>query len=144
MARRYLTVAERKQIEQRAFFRCEYCQCWAMYSSQSFVYEHIDPIAKGGETHLENICFACGGCNGHKHAKTTGFDPVSKTRVLLYHPRRQNWEAHFQWSNDFLHVVGLTAVGRATVNELKLNRMGVVNMRTLLLMAGLHPPSSNQ
>lgn len=35
MPRRYITKKERKFIEERAKGRCEYCQCWGMYSSAS-------------------------------------------------------------------------------------------------------------
>ncbi|MCC6281568.1 MAG: HNH endonuclease, partial [Saprospiraceae bacterium] len=38
------------------------------------------------------------------------------------------------------HVFGRTAVGRATVEKLGLNRMGVVNLREVLVMVGTHPP----
>jgi hypothetical protein len=140
MSRRYLTVEEQEQIKERAQLRCEYCQCWAEYSAQSFVYEHIVPIAKGGETQLDNLCYACGGCNGHKHTKIGGIDPLTKTVVPLYHPRTQRWHEQFGWSTDYLHVVGLTSTGRATVLALKLNRPGVINIRSLLLLARKHPP----
>ena len=140
MSRRYLTIEEQDQIKVRADSRCEYCQCWAEYSAQPFVYEHIIPVAKGGKTDLDNLCYAYGGCNGHKHTKTEGIDPVNKILLSLYHPRTQNWHEHFAWSKDYLHIVGLTAIGRATVLALKMNRPGVVNIRTLLLLAGKHPP----
>ncbi|MEM7126544.1 MAG: HNH endonuclease signature motif containing protein [Chloroflexota bacterium] len=140
MPRRNLSKEECEGIKERASFRCEYCQCWADFSAQSFVYEHIIPVAKGGETVLENLCYACGGCNGHKYIKTEGIDPVSKLIIPLYHPRDQNWNDHFSWSNDYLHIIGLTPTGRATVAALKMNRQPLVNIRTLFVMAGKHPP----
>jgi hypothetical protein len=36
-------------------------------------------------------------------------------------------------------MIGITATGRATVEALKLNRHGVVNLRKLLIMADSHP-----
>lgn len=39
-----------------------------------------------------------------------------------------------------MEVIGLTATGRATVQELQLNRKNLVNLRALLLLADLHPP----
>ncbi|MEA5448844.1 HNH endonuclease signature motif containing protein [Leptolyngbya sp. CCNP1308] len=140
MPRRYITVDEQRQVIERANRRCEYCKSAMDYAAQSFVMEHIIPIAAGGETALDNLALACGGCNGHKHIKLTGLDPVSQTQVSLFHPRRQTWDEHFAWDADFLQVVGLTPAGRATVEELSLNRLGIVNMRRLLLLAGLHPP----
>ncbi len=141
MPRRYISAEEQEQIKARADHRCEYCQYWAEYSAQSFVYEHIIPNAKGGETLLNNLCYACGGCNGHKYTKTSGVDPVSKIVISLYNPRRQDWHEHFGWSDDYLHIVGATPVGLATVLALKMNRESLINIRALLLLAGKHPPS---
>ncbi|MEC4814365.1 MAG: hypothetical protein SAK29_13975 [Scytonema sp. PMC 1069.18] len=47
---------------------------------------------------------------------------------------------HFSWNDDFTKVIGKTSCGRATVEALQLNRIGVVNLRRLLTSAGLHPP----
>ena len=140
MSRRYITITEESQIIERANRLCEYCQCSMDYSTQSFVIDHIIPVAEGGTTALENLAFSCGGCNGHKYTKIQALDPVSRKLVFLYNPRTQKWLDNFVWSDDFLQVVGLTAFGRATISALQMNRSGVVNMRKLLLMAGLHPP----
>ena len=140
MSRRYITATEESQIIERAKRLCEYCRCSMDYSAQPFVIDHIVPISEGGTTTMENLAFACGGCNGHKYTKVQALDPVSRELVSLYNPRTQKWLDNFVWSDDFLQAVGLTAVGRATINALQMNRAGVVNMRKLLLMAGLHPP----
>ncbi len=113
------------------------------YSTQPFVFEHIIPISRGGETDLANLALACGGCNGHKHAKVESLDPVDQEMVLLYNPRQQQWQDHFAWSEDYLRIVGLTPTGRATVEALKMNRPGVINIRRLLRMAGEHPPQQD-
>jgi hypothetical protein len=143
MPRRYITLAEQQQVIERANRRCEYCKSAMDYSSQPFEIEHIIPIAEAGETSLDNLVLSCGGCNGHKYTKVEAFDPVSQTQAPLYHPRQQVWRDHFGWSTDYMQIIGLTAIGRATVEALKLNRPGVINMRKLLLMAGLHPPNIN-
>jgi hypothetical protein len=143
MPRRYITVAEQQQIIERAKRRCEYCKCLMDYSSQAFELEHIIPIAEEGETELENLALACGGCNGHKYTKVAVFDPISKTQVPLYHPRRQVWQEHFAWSADHLEIIGLTAIGKVTIELLNLNRPGVINLRKLLLTVGLHPPDED-
>ena len=140
MSRRYITIAEQNQIIDRANRRCEYCKCTMDHTAQSFVMEHIVPISEGGETSLNNLALACGGCNGHKYNKIEAIDPESQDLVLLYHPRQQIWQEHFAWSEDFLQIIGLSATGRTTIAALKMNRAGVVNMRRLLLLAGLHPP----
>lgn len=58
----------------RALARCEYCRCPAQFATQSFTIEHIEPRDTGGETVLENLAWACFGCNGHKHTATHGID----------------------------------------------------------------------
>lgn len=140
MARRYVTAAEKRQITERADRRCEYCQSPLDYSPQSFDIEHILPVVLGGETTIENLALACGGCNSCKYTKIEALDSVDDVTVPLYHPRQHLWSAHFVWSADCLEVIGQTAIGRATVASLQLNRMGLVNLRRLLLLGGLHPP----
>lgn len=44
-------------------------------------------------------------------------------------------------SEDTAIAIGLTPIGRATVETLRLNRTGVVNLRQLLIATGQHPPS---
>lgn len=106
----------------------------------SFAVEHIIPVARGGSDGLDNLALACSGCNGHKYDKVEALDPISKQIVPLFHPRRQDWDAHFQWSDDYAFVVGITSIGRATVNALQMNRLGLVNLRRALYIIGKHPP----
>jgi hypothetical protein len=58
----------------------------------------------------------------------------------LYHPRQQRWQEHFAWNEDFTLIVGITPTGRTTVETLKLNREGLVNLRQVLYAMGEHPP----
>ena len=111
------------------------------YSPQSFDIEHVLPVVLGGETSMDNLALACGGCNSHKYTKVEALDAVDQIVVPLYNPREHNWQDHFAWSADCLQVIGQTSIGRATVETLNLNRLGLMNIRTLLLMVGLHPPS---
>lgn len=140
MVRRYVTALERQTIAERAKGRCEYCQSRADFATQSFSVEHIMPVSKDGETDLENLALACPGCNGHKYNKMEHPDPVDGALVSLFNPRIQRWQDHFAWNDDFSRVVALTAIGRATLDALKLNRSGLVNMRIALFAIGQHPP----
>lgn len=74
MVRRYITVEEQQLIIERAQQRCEYCQCPMAYSAQPYVFEHVIPVVRGGETSLDNLALACGGCNGYKYTKIEAFD----------------------------------------------------------------------
>jgi 5-methylcytosine-specific restriction endonuclease McrA len=130
----------RQRVIERAHGCCEYCRSQSAYATQSFSVEHILPRARGGTTTLDNLALACQGCNNHKYDKIEARDPVSGEVVPLYHPRRDPWDEHFTWSDDFTLIVGLTPVGRVTIETLFLNREGVVNLRQLLYTIGKHPP----
>ncbi len=127
-------------VKRRARGYCEYCLVPFGFSPDTFQFEHILPLSLGGTSDAENLAWADGGCNGHKHIKTHHFDPLTKQHVRLYHPRLDKWHEHFQWSEDETLIIGLTPVGRATVALLQVNREGNVNLRRLLISAGLHPP----
>jgi hypothetical protein len=62
------------------------------------------------------------------------------TYVSLYNPRTQSWPEHFAWSGDGILILGLTAIGRATVNALRLNNVDIVAARHLWVSVGWHPP----
>jgi HNH endonuclease len=134
----------RQAVERRAQGRCEYCRCPLAVATEPFAVEHIIPTVRGGATGLDNLALACSGCNGYKYDRIEGYDPVSEAQAPLYHPRRDSWREHFAWSQDHTHVVGLTPTGRVTVVMLRLNREGVVNLRRLLLLVGLHPPDETR
>lgn len=108
---------------------------------QSFSLEHIIPLDRGGSEDPDNLAFACQGCNNHKYTRTEARDPVTGRIVPLFHPRRQHWRDHFVWSSDFSQILGYTPTGRATVEALRLNREGLVNLRRVLYAAGEHPPA---
>jgi hypothetical protein len=60
--------------------------------------------------------------------------------VLLFNPRTQHWYEHFRWSEDGAYIIGLTAIGRATVETLKMNSAYIVPARRHWVEAGWHPP----
>lgn len=135
-----VTTEQRQQVAERAHGCCEYCRSQARFATQAFSVEHIVPRSKGGTSDLENLALSCQGCNNHKYTKIEDLDPVSKARVPLYHPREHNWANHFAWNMDCTLVIGLTSIGRATVEALQLNREGLVNLRRVLFTLGEHPP----
>ena len=138
----HVPVAVKTAVIQRANGLCEYCQSPADYSPQPFSIEHIHPSSAGGKSDLNNLAFACQGCNNHKYTKTHGTDSLSGITVSLFHPRQDDWTTHFAWADGGLKIIGLTAIGRVTVQELHLNRQNLINLRSLLLLADLHPPQS--
>lgn len=131
----------REQVRSRAQGCCEYCGSQERFATQSFSVDHVIPIQIGGSEDLENLAFACQGCNNHKYTKTEAFDPVTEELVPLFHPRCQRWSDHFIWSRDYSRILGLTPTGRATAEALHLNRSGLVNLRRALFELGEHPPT---
>lgn len=140
MAEFRLTSAQRREIQQRARGCCEYCISQAQFSPDPFSLEHIIPRSKGGTDDLENLALACQGCNNFKYNHTKAIDPITGNSVPLYHPRQHPWHHHFTWSDDRTNIVGITPTGRATVERLRLNREGAVNLRRVLGSIGQHPP----
>jgi hypothetical protein len=140
MTKKYIPPELRRQVVERAQNYCEYCRYPGRYAPQTPPVDHIIPQDAGGRTILENLAQSCQGCNGHKAARTAALDPVTGQMVPLFHPRQQRWEEHFAWSEDYLRITGLTAIGRATVEALQLNREGLVNLRRVLYAVGEHPP----
>jgi HNH endonuclease len=130
----------RNSVSERASDCCEYCQMQTTFSHDPFSAEHILPIAKGGLDEFINLAWACLGCNLYKSTTTHVFDLISGDLVPLYNPRINQWSEHFQWTENFTLIVGLTPIGRATIICLKLNRLGLVNLRKLLVAFGKHPP----
>jgi len=123
----------------RARGRCEYCHTPDGFVPGSFAVEHIVPRSIGGKTTLANLALSCPACNGHKYNKVEGSEPLTSQRVRLFNPRKQRWSDHFTWSHDFTLIIGLTPIGRATVETLQMNQQKMVNLRRLLVLAGLHP-----
>lgn len=131
----------KKVVAARAKAQCEYCLSPVEFSIDPFVIEHIIPKSRGGKSTLDNLAFACQGCNGYKYNKTEAEDPATGVVVPLYHPRKDAWDEHFTWSEEFTLLIGLTNIGRATISDLDLNRTGVVNFRRVLLLLKEHPPT---
>jgi HNH endonuclease len=140
MSREYIPIALRQLVIDRALGYCEYCRSSGDFALESMEFEHIVPVSQGGTTVVENLALACHGCNNYKQSRTQGFDRVSAELAPLYHPRKMSWSEHFAWSEDTSLAIGLTAIGRVTIILLRLNRVGVVNLRIVLRSIGKHPP----
>jgi len=139
MYSKYIPVSVRRVVAARAGGRCEYCRTPESFATQSYSIDHIHPRQGGGQTILENLAWACFGCNSYKHSKTHGMDPETGVSTLLFNPRLQNWGDHFAWSEDGEQILGNSANGQATVNVLQLNRTGLINLRRILVITGFHP-----
>lgn len=138
--RKKIPAVLRRKVVERANGFCEYCRSNSDFSDSPFDVEHIVPISEGGKTAIENLAFSCHGCNLYKSNKTATFDVITEENQKLFNPRTDDWNEHFTWAQNFTIIVGLTPVGRAAVETLKLNRKGLVNQRNLLFLLGELPP----
>jgi len=140
MSEKHVPAELRRLVTERARNCCEYCRAQACYSADPITIDHIIPVSLGGLTVAENLALCCYGCNQCKAARIIAPDPVTGASAPLFHPRRQGWEEHFAWNDDFTVMVGLTATGSATIEALQLNRPGLFNLRRVLYAVGEHPP----
>jgi len=127
-----------KQVESRARARCEYCRMHQSLQGASFHLEHIQPKSHGGSSNLENLAWACPGCNLRKSDRTEAIDPSSGEEVVLFHPRSNVWKDHFLWEE--YSVIGRTPIGRATLAVLDLNHARRIQIRKAEQLFGLFPP----
>ncbi|MBL7794080.1 MAG: HNH endonuclease [Saprospiraceae bacterium] len=129
----------KREVEERAFGRCEYCMSQNRFSPDPFSVEHIIPLSRKGLSQSDNLAYACQGCNNRKYNAIEAIDPLNGKATPLFHPRQHIWGEHFTWNDDYTLVIGLTAIGRATIERLKMNRIGLINLRKILHSCGEHP-----
>jgi len=143
MSSAYISTALQARVLEDAGHRCGYCHSDERLTGMALSAEHILPRAAGGATVRENLWRSCRACNEQKGAQVQAADPETGAMVPLYNPRLQPWNAHFRWSRDGAHLLGHTAVGRATVEALQLNRPMLVAARRRWALVGWHPPSGD-
>lgn len=144
MAKTYISTKIKKIVKNRAFGYCEYCQCPSEISTDTFSLEHIIPRSKNGTNNLDNLAFSCSGCNLAKYTKIEFLDVISQIFYPLFNPRTMIWDDHFIWDELLTSMVGKTAIGRTTIEALKVNRLPVRNLRRALIAIGEHPPNFNK
>ena len=108
-----------RRVEERAQQRCEYCLMHQSLQGASFHIEHVIPVSLEGTEDLDNLAWACPGCNLKKSNRVMIHDPETGKEVRVFHPRLDRWEEHFAWQE--YSVLGLTPIGRALVAAFDLN-----------------------
>ena len=120
--------ATKSLVRNRAGNRCEYCRISQDHlPASAFHTEHVVPRQHQGSDDPGNLALSCDRCNFHKGPNLSAIDPASGDVVLLFNPRKDRWHDHFRLTQA--QVVGLTAVGRATVRLLNMNAAGRVELR---------------
>jgi hypothetical protein len=125
----------RKLVRERADMRCEYCRLPQQEGAAiRFHVEHIRSRQHGGDDNPSNLALACPNCNWNKGPNLTSTDPETNALTPLYNPRIDDWRVHFALIG--VEIIGLTAIGRATVRLLRMNNPEYVELRRELLMRG--------
>jgi 5-methylcytosine-specific restriction endonuclease McrA len=123
--------ALRSFVRDRAQHRCAYCRVHEDDDPfYSFHLEHIIARQHGGGDEQDNLAWSCHHCNLHKGTNLTGIDPDTRQVVMLFHPRRDRWEDHFETRGPL--ILGRTERGRTTVRLLKMNAAARVELRSAL------------
>lgn len=130
----------RRLVKLRSQNRCEYCQLDQAYSILPHQIDHVRATKHHGSNTMENTCFSCAHCNASKGSNVAGYDPETSLLTPLFNPRNDVWTDHFRWQGGIL--VGLTSVGRATIDVLRINDPNCVEQRQALIETGLFPPPS--
>jgi hypothetical protein len=129
----------RRLVRARACQRCGYCR---LHEGDlplfSFHLDHILPKKHGGTNEPRFLAWSCHYCNLAKSSNLSGRDEVTGRIVVLFNPRRQRWRRHFGWEGPYL--IGQTPCGRATIAVLNINAEHRVELREMLIEAGLFPP----
>jgi len=118
---------------------CAYSHTKEANTGQPMTVDHIISKSQGGKTVFENLCFACRCCNEFKRGQMTANDPLTGESVRLFHPRQHIWNEHFMWSESSVVLVGITAIGRATIVALRINNPVIVAARRRWVSVGWHP-----
>jgi hypothetical protein len=123
-----MEVATQRLVRSRAENRCEYCRL-PQHAAPflTFHIEHNQAKQHVQDDSIDNLALACPDCNRHKGPNLTTLDPATREIVLLFHPRKDVWDEHFEFEGYCIR--GITPVGIATEKLLKFNTDERVEMR---------------
>jgi hypothetical protein len=125
----------RQEVRARAADRCEYCRKPPGFSAYPHHIEHIIACKHGGTSEIDNLAWACFQCNVAKGSDIASYDPLSGSLTPLFNPRTDDWHEHFELVES--EIRGKTAIGRATVRLLQMNQPENLEVRRLLIAAGV-------
>lgn len=142
MPSRPISEALYQAVAQDAAHACGYCRAPQRVLPYRLEIEHLTPVSLGGGDDRANLWLGCHKCNKLRSNRVTAIDPLTQREVSLFHPRHHVWKDHFSWEHEGLHIVGRTAIGRATVAALRLNDVYHQSARSVWMVAGIYPPTS--
>ncbi len=123
-----MDAATRTQVRERAADGCEYCGVAQQDEYFTLHVEHIVARQHGCSDSSNNLTLACQHCNRHKGPNLSGIDSETGQVVPLFNPRTDRWVEHFRLAGPT--ILGLTALGRATVRVLAMIDRDRVELRS--------------
>ena len=132
------TAELRRRVVERAGNCCEYCLLHQDLVASTQQVDHVIAEKHGGQTSLDNLALSCTVCNRRKGSDIASIHPETGNLVSLFNPRTQQWSEHFRL--DGVRIVGLTDVGRTTIEFLQLNALERLVERDALGRADRYPP----
>jgi hypothetical protein len=133
----YIPSDLRQLTRERAGDCCEYCRLPQSAGTVTFHIEHIIAVSHGGLTDEDNLAYSCSMCNHYKGPNIAAADPETGDPAFLFHPRRHNWDDHFNLNAAVIEPQ--TPEGRATVFVLHFNDPPRVEQRKVLIQLGKYP-----
>lgn len=133
----HIPAALRRQVEERAQRRCEYCLLPAAVAFFPHEIDHVIAEKHGGVTEATNLAFTCWRCNRHKGTDLASFDPDTGAFCRIFTPRTQQWRDHFALNGET--IAGLTPEGRTTARLRQMNTAERMRERQRLVVLGHYP-----
>jgi hypothetical protein len=135
MSKSYISTKLRKLVSDRAQNCCEYCLIPESLTLASHQVDHVIAEKHGGKTTEENLALSCSLCNQAKGSDIASIDSETGDVIRLYNPRQDRWQENFQIEESNGVIYPLTAIGRVTVQLLKINRSACLPYRQMLAQA---------
>ena len=124
-----------KAVRERAGNVCEYCRMPQSVHILTFPIDHFIARQHDSPTALENLALSCVRCNSYKGPNIAGLIPDSQELTRLYHPRKDNWDAHFKFQGP--EILGISDIGSTTIKLLRMNQADYIALRKSLIAEGL-------
>lgn len=132
-----VSVKSKRQVAERAGFKCEYCLLPERVSFYTFHVDHIRSLKHFGSSLLKNLAYCCPECNHFKGTDIATFLNNSDALIRFFNPRIDDWDEHFELNNGA--IFGITAIGIATENIFKFNDTDRLIFRKQLIALSQYP-----
>jgi hypothetical protein len=128
----------RAEVTSRAGHQGEYCRLPTRGQVATFPIDHVIPRSRNGTNDLDNLALTCPHCNAHKWNEIEAPDNSTGEISRFFNPRKDVWIEHFEWSTtNSWELIGLTSVGRATIDAFRINDADMIALRVLLAEVGV-------